>query len=351
MNLPSRLLQSLRRRSFVVAAATCLSFAPNFAAAEDAPAIDPGVFDRLDANKDGSIAPDEVSEDAKRMFQRLLRTSDANGDEKLTKAEFEAGMAKGGPTSETGGFAGGRGPGGPRGDFNPEQMFKRLDANKDGKLTVDEFPEERREMVRKGLSRFDDGDGALSTDEFANMMAAVRGNQPAEKPGESRNAPEGGEKPEMEMPGDERPAGSPIFAALDADGDGALTSAELASAADRLRKFDANGDGKITREEIGAGRGEGGRGPGRLGLGGLMGGPNGARPGVGMMVEMLKRADKDGDGKLSKEETPERLRERFGMLDGNADGFLDEAEIKGGLEKVREAMGNFKAGGNKNKPE
>jgi multidrug resistance efflux pump len=41
----------------------------------------------------------------------------------------------------------------------------------------------------------------------------------------------------------------------------------------------------------------------------------------------LMQGDKDGDGKLSREEVPERMQEFFERLDANGDGFLDAEEI------------------------
>lgn len=41
----------------------------------------------------------------------------------------------------------------------------------------------------------------------------------------------------------------PILAALDADGDGILSSAELANASVALQKLDKNGDGRLTPDE------------------------------------------------------------------------------------------------------
>ena len=42
--------------------------------------------------------------------------------------------------------------------------------------------------------------------------------------------------------------------------------------------------------------------------------------------EMLNRLDRDGDGRISKSEAPGRMGERFGMIDSNGDGFLDQEE-------------------------
>lgn len=53
-------------------------------------------------------------------------------------------------------------------------MFKRADANKDGKVSLDEVPAERRELFKRLLDRADkDGDKALSVEEARRAAAAV----------------------------------------------------------------------------------------------------------------------------------------------------------------------------------
>ena len=84
---------------------------------------------------------------------------------------------------------------------------------------------------------------------------------------------------------------SPLLAALDADGDGELSAKEINSAVAALKKLDKNGDGKVDREEMGPpfgppGQGGmgGGFGPGGMGPGGM--GPGGfgqGGPGQGGM--------------------------------------------------------------------
>ena len=70
-----------------------------------------------------------------------------------------------------------------------------------------------------------------------------------------------------------------------------------------------------------AGSGDTGGGPGGRGPGGPGGrGPGGAG---GFM-----RMDTDGDGKISREEAPDRLRERFDEMDKNGDGFLDASDFQ-----------------------
>ena len=68
------------------------------------------------------------------------------------------------------------------------------------------------------------------------------------------------------------------------------------------------------QEPRGGPLGEGRRGGGRRG--------GGRRGGFDLM-----QYDTDSDGKVSKEEAPERMRGFFDRIDGNGDGFIDKAEI------------------------
>ena len=43
---------------------------------------------------------------------------------------------------------------------------------------------------------------------------------------------------------------------------------------------------------------------------------------------MIKRADTDGDGKISMEEAPPHLKKHFAKIDTNGDGFLERSEIE-----------------------
>jgi Ca2+-binding EF-hand superfamily protein len=53
--------------------------------------------------------------------------------------------------------------------------------------------------------------------------------------------------------------------------------------------------------------------------------------------QLLKRFDKDGDGKLSKDEAPPRLTDTFARIDRNGDGRLDRSEIAQMLQVLRKA--------------
>jgi Ca2+-binding EF-hand superfamily protein len=264
------------------------------------------------------------------LLERLIRNSDKNGDGKLSSEEFSAGLAQERPKSEiaAGAPGGGRpGPGG--GQVNPEQFFRMMDRNSDGKLTVEEVPEERRERFKEMLSRADENkDGAVSLEEFSKVAGR--------RPGGPNTGNGGNPTPQAGTPGQGAPGmgmfggAGPLLAALDADRDGELSADEISKAADALKKLDRDGDGKLTRNEI-APR------PPMAGTG-TPGNP-GERPDGSRMLAYFKQQDKDGDGKLSKDEVGERMRENFSRIDTNADGFLDETELKQMVERIGGAGG------------
>lgn len=66
-------------------------------------------------------------------------------------------------------------------------------------------------------------------------------------------------------PGGGQPPKLPLLTALDADGNGEISAAEISNAAAALAKLDKNGDGKLTRDEFMGQRPGGPGGQGRPG--------------------------------------------------------------------------------------
>ena len=78
--------------------------------------------------------------------------------------------------------------------------------------------------------------------------------------------------------------------------------------------------------------------------------PESAKPEPPRLGEYLKRADSNGDGKISQEEFQAAGRkesaDRFSKIDSNGDGLVDETEMRQMAEKMRDGMrrGGFDAG-------
>ena len=121
----------------------------------------------------------------------------------------------------------------------------------------------------------------------------------------------------------------PVLKALDADGDGELSSAEIDNAVTALRSLDKDNSGSLSSEEMmpdfGAMRGQGRRGGGEGRGGERRGGGN--RDGGSFAQRMLEN-DADGDGKISKAEAPERMQGFFDNLDSDSDGYVTTEELE-----------------------
>lgn len=144
-----------------------------------------------------------------------------------------------------------------------------------------------------------------------------------------------------------RPPPHPLEVALDTDGDGQLSAKEIENAVTALKTLDKNEDGKLDADEL---RPRFGRRPdGQPGGGRGFRRPDGDRPEgaarerdparPGNAEEMLARMlsfDKNEDGKLTKDELPERMQGMIARGDTNGDGAIDKEELAKLVESLRE---------------
>ncbi len=185
------------------------------------------VFGALDTDDDGEISAGEID-----AAPESLASLDDDDDGRLSGEELRPPQPRpiGGPA---------------RTPPEATAAFMALDADGDGALEGAELPSQFRSLVSRADA---DGNGAASEAEILALMTAEAGGtgDPEQGETEGRRAAPPGAGGEDRRP----PPSIPLMAALDADGDGAVSEAEIASAAQSLRALDADGDGGLTPDEL-----------------------------------------------------------------------------------------------------
>lgn len=166
-------------------------------------------FGRLDANKDGAVTKEEVASGRMELGTRFR-------DRHLDHAEGGAPhvMMREGPIGD------------------PNAAFDRLDVNKDGSISREEFTKAREKRIERRIV----------------MREKLNGGDAAPKDGKEVR------KHVMRMHG-RGPFGAHMIVMADTDKDGKITQAEAeALALQHFDRMDTNKDGQVTREERRAAR-------------------------------------------------------------------------------------------------
>jgi Ca2+-binding EF-hand superfamily protein len=138
-------------------------------------------------------------------------------------------------TGPAGGPRGG-GRGGPHGPSRGNPVVRALDTDQNREISAAELANASAAL----LTLDTDKDGALSAAELHPVPPAPPADAPAR--------PERPARPAFDA---SRPHPvDPVMLALDANSDGALSAAEIASAAKSLAALDVNHDGKLTLDEL-----------------------------------------------------------------------------------------------------
>ncbi|GAB4136410.1 MAG: hypothetical protein Tsb009_03440 [Planctomycetaceae bacterium] len=261
---------------------------PSVAFAQDAKSQSESIFKSLDKNNDGILTGEEVSQSRERFFKRLLRIGDANKDGKLSKEEFLKASSREAPKVSNRSSGRTSGIFGRRPAFNADRLFQQFDKNKDGKLALAEIPEPLRRRFKPLFDRVKRE--SMTKKEFARLFPGGRQPVPFSRETFNRLDKNGDKKLTLEeLPERIRPRFKPIFDRTDKT---TLTFEDIAriqrqrfgnpqQSRQRVTAFfnrlDANNDGKISLKEA----------------------PQNFRP---ILERIYKRAGKSTDETLTREE-------------------------------------------------
>ena len=217
-----------------------------------------GLFAKLDADSDANLRAEEVGNEHRLLFKRLVRTGDENGDGQLSAEEFAAALLPVRAEKPTVEKQGSRLPGADA----LVVILAKMDANGDQQLDADEVPADYRRTFEQMLTAADgDKNGRLDRREIAQgspRLTAVA-NQAARRMGLDLAA-EMSELPEETMTSMEAMDAYPkpgelavarLLEQSDRNEDGAISLREAPPLLKRqFERFDADGDQQLRDKEL-----------------------------------------------------------------------------------------------------
>lgn len=300
------------------------------------------LFARLDANIDGQLTKLEIPNEHAALFRRLTRLGDDNADGKLTLTEFETGLTNNRPEKAVTEKVPNELPGADA----LLLMLAWMDRNADLSITANEVPTKLKPLYDQFVTlmnlpnssrlpvpqlRQQAGRYGVMAQRFANRQKIDVEVELALLTDEQWQYVERLQEPLRPgaMMGNRENAFA-AFGQLDTNGDGKIALDKLPPPlVERLEgiweRADRDQDKQLSEQEFMAVRDR---------LATLQSGreaPGKNRQGV---KQLIKRADRDGDGKLSREEAPPRLANRFDSLDQNGDNQLSGDELNAAAENL-----------------
>jgi len=184
---------------------------------------------RMDNDRDGKLTVDEIPAQMRDKFSKV----DANNDRYVDSKELGAAMARRMKQMKSGGKANMETK--PTNRDRGEMFFKRFDANEDGKVSLQEIPAGRKEMLGKVDAN---SDGSIDREEFRIAMAK-RNQQKNDAP-----RPKKGKGVAISRIAE-------AIMQLDGNADGRLNADEVAPRLkSKFSDLDKNGDGYLDKREV-----------------------------------------------------------------------------------------------------
>lgn len=229
--LPGASIQSAPLQALVTLGGVCLRFLLRDAPARGDPKQQADeLFDRVDADKNGYLTPDELRVRPAGLPE--LRVLDADGDQKIYPAELQGHLEMLVAPSLTGVHV--------VAADDRDAIFSLLDANGDGRLGAVEMA-----GAVACLRMLDaDGDGAVDTTEFpaAMTISITRGRRSASAMATLQTIVGAPPAP---------PRGPSWFVHMDLNQDGAVTAREFLGTPEQFSQLDLDGDKAISVAEAG----------------------------------------------------------------------------------------------------
>jgi Ca2+-binding EF-hand superfamily protein len=312
------------------------------------------LFTRLDANSDGQLTKAEIPAEHATLLRRLIRIGDGDGDDRLSLPEFESGLTTNRPEK----VVTEKVPNELPGTDALLLMLAWMDRNADLSIADSEVPARLKPLYNQFVTlmnlpdssrlpvpqlRQQAGRYGVMAQRFANRQQIdievelalltdaqwqyIERLQEPLRPGA--------------MMGNRENAAI-AFNQLDTNGDGKVALDELhPPLAERLsdmwERADRDQDKQLSEQEFMVVRER---------LAALQAGRDAPRRNRQGVKQLLKRADRDGNGSLSREEALPRLANRFDPLDQNGDGQLSGDELNVAVESLaalRNSTGNRSA--------
>ncbi len=322
------------------------------AGAESEPSSE--LFQQLDANADGLLDLSEVPAEHASLFRRLLRTSDSDADGKLSASEFFEGLTPSRPEKPLVDKESSEFPG----SDALLLLLAWMDENSDLTIKAKEVPPSLRTVFdtiiriskAKDTDQFRVRQLQQQAPQFAQLALRYTQRQQIDVELELALLSEQQHalverlrgRVEPGRPFATRESAEAVFSRLDFDGDGVIALADLPEEVQErmssmLTRADLDGDKRITEAEFLKFRDQISR----------MANQGSFNPQADQRTDqriglLLRRADTNGDGMLSRRESPRFLAARFPRADSNGDGQLDRQE----LSQILKLLNSSSAGPN-----